>query len=215
MKTIAYYYSHKGSNRSTRTLYLTLGIIFGVMGIVHGLGEVLQGYQPTEGIFIQSWPNSPFFEIMNGEPAMTIVPNLLITGLLAILFSCVFLVMIAKSTHKRSSRITLFLLLIAMLLTGACFGPPIFGLIAVLITIRSSWSQRILDRIPDKYRRFFSALWPYSFVLCLLAWLMLFPGASIFDYFMGVNSPLIMIPPLIVVFVTIPITLVLGFARDI
>lgn len=203
------------TNRRTRVLYQTLGIISGVMGIVHGFGEVLQGYRPTESVFIQSWPNSPFFAVMNGEPAMTIVPNYHIAGILAIVFSCAFLVMITKPKHYRSSRITLFILLSAMLLTGAGFGPPIIGLIAVLITIRSRWSQRLWDRIPDNYRRFFSVLWPFSFALCLLAWLMLFPGASIFDFFMGINSPLLMMVPLIVAFATIPITLVLGYVSEI
>jgi hypothetical protein len=202
-------------NKETRTLYLTLGIITGVMGIVHGLGEVLQGNQPSESVFIQSRPNSPFFAVMNGEPAITIVPNYLITGLLAIVFSCAFLVMITKPIHNKTSRIILVMLLSAMLLTGAGFGSPVLGLVAVLITIRSSWSQRFWDRIPVNYRCFFSALWPFPFALCLPAWVFLFPGASILDYFMGINSPLLMILPLIVSFATISITLVLGYARDI
>ncbi len=71
-------------NKATRTLYLTLGILAGIMGIEHGIGETLEGYRPTESVFILSWPDSSFFEIMAGEPAMTIIPNYLVTGLLAI-----------------------------------------------------------------------------------------------------------------------------------
>ncbi|MEW6405879.1 MAG: hypothetical protein AB1649_29150, partial [Chloroflexota bacterium] len=65
-------------NKATTTLFQALGILAGIMGIEHGIGEVLEGYRPTDGVFILSWPDSPFFEIMAGEPAMTIVPNYLV-----------------------------------------------------------------------------------------------------------------------------------------
>ena len=51
---------------------------------------MLQGNVAPEGIMILSWPDSEVFAILAGEPAMTIVPNLLITGILAILFSLLF-----------------------------------------------------------------------------------------------------------------------------
>jgi hypothetical protein len=39
-------------NKATTTLFLTLGILAGIMGIEHGIGEVLEGYRPTEGVFL-------------------------------------------------------------------------------------------------------------------------------------------------------------------
>ena len=66
-------------NKATTILSITLAILAGIMGIEHGIGEVLEGYRPTEGVFILSWPDSAFFEIMSGEPAMTIIPNYLLT----------------------------------------------------------------------------------------------------------------------------------------
>ena len=45
-------------NKVTATLYLTLGILAGIMEIEHGIGEVLEGYRPTDGVFILSWPDS-------------------------------------------------------------------------------------------------------------------------------------------------------------
>src|SRR5512134_3885556 len=116
-------------NKATTTLFLTLGILAGIMGIEHGIGEVLEGYRPTESVFILSWPNSAFFEIMSGEPAMTVIPNYLVTGLLAIIFSCIFLVVFVKSSHDGKAIIILLVLLILMLLAGGGFGPPILGII--------------------------------------------------------------------------------------
>ena len=75
-------------NKATTKLFSILGILAGIMGIEHGIGEVLEGNSPTESVFILSWPDSAFFEIMAGEPAMTMIPNYFVTGLLAIIFSC-------------------------------------------------------------------------------------------------------------------------------
>src|SRR5512146_1648701 len=122
-------------NKATTKLFLTLGVLAGIMGIEHGIGEVLEGNRPTNGVFILSWPDSAFFEIMAGEPAMTIIPNYLLTGLLAILLSCLFLAVLAKSSHNRRAIPLLFALLILMLLAGGGFGPPILGIIVFLIAL--------------------------------------------------------------------------------
>src|SRR5512145_69097 len=129
-------------NKATTILSLTLGILAGIMGIEHGIGEVLEGNRPTEGVFILSWPDSAFFEIMAGEPAMTIIPNYFVTGLLAIIFSGAFLIVLVKSGHDRKAPMILLALLVLMLLFGAGFGPPILALIAVLITLKRNSQLR-------------------------------------------------------------------------
>lgn len=201
-------------NRATQTLAMTLAILAGVMGIEHGLGEALQGYRPTEGVFILSWPDSAFFEIMSGEPAMTVVPNTLITGILAIFFSTIFLTVVLRFKLRRQSLPYLGGLLLLMLLTGGGFGPPILGTIAVLIGLKVDAPLRGWQKLPMKTHRVFSILWPWSLGLNLLGWLMLFPGAPLIAYFGGVDSEWVMFLPLLVAFGLIPITLVLGFSRD-
>lgn len=202
-------------NKATTKLFLTLGILAGIMGIEHGIGEVLEGNRPTDGVFILSWPDSAFFEIMSGEPALTIVPNFLITGVLAIFFSSLFLIVVVKSNLDGKSISLLFALLFFMLLTGGGFGPPILGTIAVLIALKSKSTLKLWSKLPVKIHSGLSRLWPWSFGLCLLGWLMLFPGASLIVFFTGVDNALLMIVPILVAFVFIPITLVLGFSRDI
>ena len=202
-------------NKATTTLFLTLGILAGIMGIEHGIGEVLEGYRSTDGIFILSWPDSSFFKIMSGEPAMTIIPNYLVTGLLAIFFSCFFLVVILMSCFDRKTMIGLFALLLLMLLNGGGFGPPILGLIAVLIGLKRNSPLKIWSKLPSKVHNALDILWPWSFGLCLFGWLMLFPGAALISFFSGMDSALLMIIPIIIAFSFIPITLLLGFSRDI
>ncbi len=202
-------------NKATTTLFLTLGILAGIMGIEHGIGEVLEGYRPTESIFILSWPTSTFFEIMAGEPAMTLVPNYLVTGLLAILFSSIFLVVLVKPGLNRKGITILFALLILMLLAGGGFGPPLLGMIAVLIASKRNSSLGIWSKLPSKLHGVLSRLWPWSFGLCLLGWLMMFPGVALIVFFTGVDDALLMVIPIIIAFVFIPVTLLLGFSRDI
>ena len=202
-------------NKATTTLFLTLGVLAGIMGIEHGIGEVLEGYRPTDSLFILSWPDSAFFEIMSGEPAMTIIPNYLVTGLLAIFFSCVFLTMFVKPSLDRKAIIVLLALLILMLLVGGGFGPPILGIIAVLIALKRNSPLKTWSKLPSKLHRVLSMLWPWSFGLCLIGWLMLFPGAALIVFFTGVDNALLMIVPILIAFAFIPITLLLGFSRDI
>jgi hypothetical protein len=202
-------------NRVTSTLFLTLGILAGVMGIEHGIGEVLEGYRPTDGVFILSWPDSAFFAIMAGEPAMTIIPNYLVTGVLAIFFSGAFLIVLMKPALAGNDMLKLFALLILMLLTGGGFGPPILGIIAVLIALKRNSQLKAWSRLPFKLHSVLSRLWPWSFGLCLLGWLMLFPGAAFIAYLTGMDHALLMGIPILVAFLFIPITLLLGFSRDI
>jgi hypothetical protein len=143
-------------NKATTLLSLTLGILAGIMGIEHGIGEVLEGYRPTDSVFILSWPDSAFFEIMSGEPAMTIIPNYLVTGLLAIFFSCVFLVVFVKPSLDRKINIVLFALLMLMLLTGGGFGPPILGIIAVLIALKRNSALKTWSKLPPKFHNVLS-----------------------------------------------------------
>jgi len=202
-------------HKATRTLYLTLGIIAGIMGIEHGIGEVLQGYQPTPGMFILSWSDSAFFEIMSGEPALTLIPNYLVTGLFAIFFSCIILGVFTRSNLDGKAIAALFGLLALLLLTGGGFGPPIVGLIAVLIALKRNSPLKTWSKLPSKLHRVLSRLWPWSFGLCVVSWLMLFPGAALIAFFTGIDDPYLMYVPILFAFAFIPITLLLGFSRDI
>ncbi len=72
---------------ATKVVVSAFGIILGIAGIEHGIGEILQGNIVPSGIVIKSWGESKLFSILAGEPAMTIIPNLLITGVLVIIIS--------------------------------------------------------------------------------------------------------------------------------
>jgi hypothetical protein len=84
----------------TQVTVSTFGAIMALAGIEHGIGEILQGNQAPNGIMFPSWPDSVFFRSVNGEPAMTIIPNLLVTGILAVIFSLIYLIWATRFVQR-------------------------------------------------------------------------------------------------------------------
>jgi hypothetical protein len=111
------------SRNATRVTVSTFGALAGLAGIEHGVGEVLQGSVDPGGVMILSWPDSELFRSLAGEPAMTIIPNVLATGILAILVSMTFLVWATMFAQRRGGGLILLVLSALMLLAGGGFGP--------------------------------------------------------------------------------------------
>lgn len=93
---------HGTKGGATRIVASTIGTILGVSGIEHGIGEVLQGNVIPHTVVFPSWPGSDFFRIFNGEPAFSLVPNLLATGVLAILVGALVAVWAAFFITKKA-----------------------------------------------------------------------------------------------------------------
>ena len=194
----------------------TFGALTALAGIEHGIGETLQGNVAPKGMMILSWPEASFFQIMAGEPAMTVVSNLLATGILAILFSTIFLVWATMFVQEKYGGLVLILLSTVLLLVGGGFGPPIFGVVigaaATRINSPPTWWRA---QLPDGLRHFLGKLWPWSYGACLLAWLSMFPGTNILYYFFGVDNPNLIFILLLFMFGFLFLTIITGFAHEI
>ena len=193
----------------------TLGAIVGVAGLEHGIGEVLQGNVAPDGLMILSWPEAEFFRIMNGEPAMTIVPNLLVSGILTILISLVFIVWSIRFVHRKHGGLVLLLLTIPWLLVGGGIFPPFLGIIVGLVGTRINapltWWRK---HLPAGLQGFLGRLWLGSFIACVIAWLCLFPGINLFSYFLGVEDPSLMLVILSCALGSFLLTICTGLAHD-
>jgi hypothetical protein len=200
---------------ATKATVSTLGTIMGLGGIEHGIGEILQGNIAPSGVMFPSWPDSAFFRSVAGEPAMSIVPNLLVTGILAILVSLVFLVWVIRFVQRKHGGLVLILLSIIMLLAGGGIFPPIIGIIVGAIGTKiNAPLNRWRAHLSDGLRRFLGKVWPWSFVACLTAWLLLFPGINILGYFFGVNDPHLIVMLILFALGSLPLTILTGFAHD-
>ena len=177
-------------NRATRTAVATFGALAGSVGIEHGIGAFLQGNKAPAAIVFRSWPNAPAFRSLDGEPAMTLVPNLLASGVLAIFFSLLFFLSSILFAQRKHGGLVLILLALAMLLVGAGFGPPLLGLIMGVVATRINapltWWRTGLGAVP---RHLLARAWPWSFGACLLAWLSMFPGTVLLAQYVGVEDP--------------------------
>jgi len=200
---------------ATKIFTSTFGVIMALAGLEHGVGEVLQGNVAPSGVMILSWPESAFFHSLAGEPAMTIIPNLLLTGILAIFFSLLLLVGSILFVQRKNGGLIMILLCIAMLLAGGGIFPPILGIIIGAVGTRINaplpWWRR---HLPLGFRRFLASLWPYSYTACIPSWFALVPGVPILCYFFGVNNPVLILGILFFALSTLLLTMFAGLAYD-
>ena len=200
---------------ATQLLTASIGAIMGLGGIEHGVGEILQGNTAPGGLVIQSWPDAEFFRIVGGEPAMTIIPNLLVAGILTILCSLAFLAWATLFIQRKNGGLVLILLSILMLLVGGGFAPPILGIVlgAAATRIRTpfSWFRAHLSPGLHSLAR---KLWPGAYIACIAAWLLLFPGTSILAYFFGMDNPSLVPMFFTCAFGLLLVTFFTGFVSD-
>lgn len=192
------------------------GILGGLGGLTHGVGEVLQGNVAPDGIIINSWTQGPIATNMGGEPGMTIVPNLLVTGVLTIIVSLAVIVWSVAFVQKKHGGLILVLLSLAMLLVGGGFGPPIIGLLAGVaglgINAPYTWWR---THLPANVRRVLARLWPWVFGVCVLNGVFLVIGSVVLVYLFGVNNPDLFTNSFFFVVLSLPLTILIGVAYDI
>lgn len=198
-------------NKATRLYAQTFGAIMALAGIEHGIGEILQGNVAPEGLMILSWPEAEFFRGLGGEPAMTVIPNLLVTGILTVIVSLALLAWSVGYAHRRYGGLVMVLLSLAMLLVGGGIFPPIFGMLVGLVATRIqaplTWWRA---RLPISWRRSLAKIWPWSYALCIFSWLAAFP----FGYWFGESAPLLVVLVLFSALGSLLLTIVAGFAVD-
>lgn len=202
--------------RSARQLTLAgMGAYVAMAGFEHGLGEALQGNVASGGLVIESWPHSEFFRSVAGEPAMTLIPNLLVSGVLTMLLSLALLVWMARFVDRPYSAPIIASLSIALLLVGGGFAPPVLGLIlaatATKVNSPLTWWR---SKLPRAVRQGLAASWPILFAGCIIAWLMMFPGLQALGYFFGLESDAVVLGVLFLAVSLLPLAFFSSFARD-
>jgi len=200
---------------SARVMVSTFGLLVGLAGIEHGVGEMLQGNTTPKGFVFPSWPNAAFFRIFNGEPAASIVPNLLVTGILATLVSLVFITWAVRFNQRKYGGLVLISLSMVLFLVGGGIFPPVFGLIiGAAVTRLNAPAAGRRDRLPKDLRNVLGRLWPWSFGAAVLAWLSMVPGLAAMDYFFGYENTNLIWFLLASMFGFLILSMVTSLARD-
>jgi hypothetical protein len=145
-----------------------LGALVGLAGVEHGVGELLQGPGRPEGLVFQSWPDVAAFEILSGEPAMTVVADLLVTGVLAILVGLTVAVWSIWSVGRHCGGLVLIGSSVLLLLVCGGLFPPVMG---VVIGAVASRMGRTSDGAPRPLRRAIAPAWPWFLTASLVGYL--------------------------------------------
>ena len=200
---------------AARLIASIFGILAGIGGLMHGPGEILQGNVAPGGIAFNSWTVEPVATNVGGEPAMTIVPNLLLTGFLTILLSLAVIFWAALFIMQRHGGIVLMVLSFLMLLVGGGFAPPLIGILAGAAGLGIHGSvPRWYKNLPGRFRDVLALIWPWSFGVCVLDGIILVLGSLLFAYIIGLNIPGVWVFCFLILIPLLVFTIITGAARD-
>src|SRR4030043_1470676 len=162
----------KPSISATRVIASTLGAIVGLAGVEHGFFEVLQGNAAPSDLVIDAigpaqklWPGAT-------EPALTIIPNFFVTGILAMIVGLLVTIWAVAFVQRKYGGAVLLLLSFILFFVGGG-SPPIFlGIIASVVATRINkpltWWRA---HLPVNVRGFLAKLWPWSTIaFALIFW---------------------------------------------
>jgi len=164
--------------KATRIIAASFGILAGFGGLEHGYFEMLQGNVRPESIMVASMgaPCVPE-EIWNAcEPAMTIIPNFLITGILAMVLGVVTMVWAGVFVQRQQGGTILALLSFGLLLFGGGIFPPVIGIIGGVVGTRINTPVK---KQPGPVWKMLAKAWPWTIVV-FFVWLF---GQFVIGYF--------------------------------
>jgi hypothetical protein len=196
--------------KATKIVATWLGIAAGLAGLEHGYFEILQGNARPASLAFPSMgsPCDPATAWNACEPAMSIVPNFLVTGALAMLLGLAIVIWAAAFVQRKHGGLVLMLLSLALLLFGGGFFPPLIGLIG------GAAGTQINRPLPGKPAgrvvRFAARLWAWPLIL-LMVWLL---GQFPVGYFFNAFLKSIMGGGLILILVMLPLSFYTAYAHD-
>ena len=164
-----------------------LGVCVGISGLDHGFFEALQGDTATPGLIVQAIGPAQRMWVYGTEEAFTLVPNFLVTGILAMLVGLLTIIWSVRYIDRPTGGRVLLLLGGLMLIVGGGIGMLVFLLAGWLAARRIHQPLVWLpSRLPGTVRMVLGRSWPalvamgialYAFAL-EIAIVGLLPGVS-------------------------------------
>ena len=156
-------------NSATKVVASTIGVFSGLAGMVHGFFEMLQGNVTPSSNVINAidpaqrlWPEATLH-------AFTIIPNFLITGILAMIIGLLVIIWTGAFIDGKYGARVLLLLSISLFMVGGGFGPAFMAIIASLIATQInkplSWWR---THLPNNLQTILVKLWPWALIIYLL-----------------------------------------------
>lgn len=195
---------------ATKTVAAWFGIAAGLAGMEHGIFEILQGNVHPESVMIVSMgPPCVPEETWNAcEPAMTVLPSMLLSGILSTILGLLIFILAVGFLQRKRAGLVMLLLCIALLLVGGGLFPPVIGIIGSFAAMQISKS---LDgKKQGSFLRFAARLWPWPLVI-FVGWV---AGQWIIGYFFNDFLQSIMGVAAVLILVMLPVSFITAYAQD-
>jgi len=154
-----------------------LGIYAGLIAIQHGIFEILQGNTAPDGLMFNAIGPPCQMEMVWHAcfPAMTLIPNLLVTGIAAVVIGATLMLWSLFFVQRSDAGWIPGILSIFLLFIGGGFVPIFIGMTAAIAS-RGLGHSSLQPRLA-----FLTTLWPWPLVLMAL-WL---SGSWLLGHFFG------------------------------
>jgi hypothetical protein len=157
-------------NRATRIIVSTFGTLTGISGLNHGFFEALQGNTPTAGLIIQAIGPAQKMWRYGTEEAFTIIPNFLVTGILAMIVGLAVMVWSVGFIHRQNGPLVFVGLCTLSFMVGGGIAQILLFTIAWAFATRIhaplTWWRKIL---PEGVRRGLAKIWPVTLALASIS----------------------------------------------
>jgi hypothetical protein len=157
------------TNRATWIIASTMGILVGLAGIIHGCFEILQGNTTPSSLLSEAIGPSQRFWEYGTLHALTIVPNYLVTGILALSLGVLVVIWAWSFFQAKYGAAGLMLLTMILFLVGGGFAPIFMAIIASLTATRINKPLKFWRALlPGFIRIFLGKIWLGTLVAFVL-----------------------------------------------
>ena len=196
-----------------RVVVAAFGIFYGLTGVIAGFFEILQGNTAPNGFVISTiGPNYSMADDFTYF-AVTIIPNFIITGILAIIISFLIIVWTVAFVHKKYGVIILLILSITQMLVGGGWVIDLALITCILATRIDKPLNWWRSHIPQNIQLWLTKLFPFSIIVYAIVAL----SMNVLSVLGVNNEAFIDLIGILAAFMFIPIILMIlgGLAQDI
>jgi hypothetical protein len=206
-------------HNSIRIIATTVGVFFGLFSSInHGIFEFLQGNNPTREFVINAIGEAQRFWPEGTEPAFTLIPNYMYTGIAAILVGIAIIIWSIWFLPAENGRTVYLGLFILSFLVGGGIGQVFFFVPAWAFATRIgkplNWWRKVLSR---RCWSFLSRTWVVTLVLANIVMLIglemaifgYFPGVSDIETLMNINMIFVFVSAILYV-----LSFIAGFGHE-
>jgi hypothetical protein len=148
-----------------RIVVAAFGILYGITGIIAGIFEILQGNNAPDGFLISTIGSNYLMADDFTYFAVTIIPNFLLTGILAVIVSCLIVIWSIAFVHKKYGVLVLFILSIAQMLVGGAWVIDLAIITCILATRIDKPLNWWRSHLPENIQLWLTKLFPSSIIV--------------------------------------------------